>query len=157
MLRRLALCLVIFAIAWAEDWHGRVVGIHDGDTLELLRGAKSVKVRLYGIDCPELGQPYGRAAKQRAAELVFGKTVAVQGTRQDRYGRSVAWITMADGRALNAELVRSGLAWWYRKYAPKQRALALLEEAARDAHRGLWADEDPVPPWLWRKVPHDMR
>ena len=69
----------------------------------------------------------------------------------DRYGRLMADIVLPDGKSLNQELVRAGLAWWYRRYAPGNRTLARLEDEAREARRGLWADEEPVAPWVWRR------
>ncbi len=57
---------------------------------------------------------------------------------------------LPDGRVLNRELVRAGFAWWYRRYAPDDEMLAQLEQEAREAQRGLWADAEPVPPWEWR-------
>lgn len=131
-------------------WRGRVVRILDGDTLEVLRQKQAVRIRLYGIDCPEKRQPYGTRAKQFTADLAFGKDVTVQERSRDRYERAVAEILLPDGHSLNRELVRAGLAWWYRKYAPHESGLAELEEQARDQRRGLWADDDPTPPWLWR-------
>ncbi len=70
----------------------------------------------------------------------------------DRYGRTVADVILVDGRTLNHELVRAGLAWRYRRYAPDIGTLAQLEAAARDAKRGLWSLPNPVPPWEWRKT-----
>ena len=70
----------------------------------------------------------------------------------DRYGRTVADVILVDGRILNHELVRAGLAWRYRKYAPDIGTLAQLEAAARDAKRGLWSQPNPLPPWEWRKT-----
>jgi micrococcal nuclease len=58
---------------------------------------------------------------------------------------------LPDGRNLGRELVRAGLAWWYRPYAPKDALLAELEAEAKVAKRGLWSDQAPVPPWEWRK------
>ena len=49
------------------------------------------------------------------------------------------------------ELVRRGLCWWYRKYAPGDRVLEGLENKAREARKGLWADPQSVPPWEWGK------
>jgi micrococcal nuclease len=69
----------------------------------------------------------------------------------DRYGRSIGIVTLPDGRKLNHELVRSGFAWWYRKYAPHDEQLARLEQDARNAKRGLWADAAPVAPWEFRR------
>ena len=68
---------------------GRVVGVHDGDTISVLEGRRTVKVRLEGIDCPEPAQPYGRVAKTFTSVRVLGKAVEVQQTTVGRYGRSV--------------------------------------------------------------------
>ena len=57
---------------------------------------------------------------------------------------------LPDGRVLNRELVKAGFAWWYRKYAPGNKALEQLEREAQEAKRGLWAEPEPVPPWEWR-------
>ena len=67
------------------------------------------------------------------------------------YKRTVAEIILPDGRNLNRELVRAGLAWWYGRYARHEAVLADLEVEARAAHRGLWADKDPIPPREFRK------
>ena len=72
-------------------------------------------------------------------------------TDRDQYGRLVADVILPDGRNLNRELVRAGLAWWYRRYAPHDAELEALEAEARAARRGLWADPHPVPPWEWRR------
>jgi endonuclease YncB( thermonuclease family) len=63
----------------------------------------------------------------------------------------LANIVLADGRVVNRELVRAGFAWWFRRYASRDRALAALEEEARGKRLGLWADAAPEPPWVFRK------
>lgn len=68
----------------------------------------------------------------------------------DRYKRTVAEVILPDGRNLNQETVSAGLAWWYRQYSRHDQDLEQLEEEARSAKRGLWADKDPVPPWEFR-------
>lgn len=69
----------------------------------------------------------------------------------DKYGRTVADVILPDGRVLNRELVSAGLAWWYRRYS-QDKSLRQLEEQARSAKRGLWADPNPIPPWCYRKL-----
>jgi len=110
-----------------------------------------VKIRLAGIDAPESGQDFGKKAKQAVSELAFGKIVIIVRRDKDRYGRTVADVWLQDGRSLNREMVRNGMAWWYRKYAVNDLALARLEADARQAKRGLWGQADPQPPWEWRK------
>ncbi len=109
------------------------------------------RIRLHGIDCPEKRQAFGKRAKQFTSTLVFGNTVTVQVLDRDRYGRTVGVVLLPDGRSLNHELVRAGLAWMYRRYTNDQ-SLSDLEEEARVARRGLWADPHAVPPWEWRMV-----
>ena len=50
-----------------------------------------------------------------------------------------------------SKLIRCGWCWWYRKYAPGNTVLEMLESEAREERKGLWADPQPVPPWEWRK------
>lgn len=132
---------------------GRVVGVHDGDTITvLIDEKKSLKIRFDGIDAPESKQAFGARAKDALSNLVFGKTVTVQVRTTDRYGRTVGRI-IVDGTDVNLSMVRAGLAWWYRAYAKNDRALEAAESEARAAKRGLWSEKDPVAPWDWRRKP----
>ena len=133
----------------ASSFTGKVVGVIDGDTIDVLHNGQSERIRLNGIDCPEKGQAFGKKAKQFTSEMVFGKDVTVQSYRLDRYGRTIADILLADATNLNRELVKAGLAWRYVKYS-KDEMLSQLEADARDAKRGLWVDTDPMPPWEYR-------
>jgi endonuclease YncB( thermonuclease family) len=131
-----------------HDLLGRVTAVHDGDTLTLLVGRIQHKIRLNGIDAPELRQAFGRRARQFLSALAFGKTVTVHVVDVDRYGREVGDVYV-NGALVNAELVRAGMAWHYKQYS-KDATLAELEIEARAAKRGLWADSNPVPPWEYR-------
>ena len=117
----------------------------------MLHNGQGERIRLHGIDCPEKRQAFGNRAKQFTSNLVFAKTVTVQALDRDRYGRTVGVVLLPDGRSLNHELVRAGLAWMYRRYTNDQ-SLSDLEEEARVARRGLWAEPDPIPPWEGRKM-----
>jgi micrococcal nuclease len=132
------------------NFTGLVVEVLDGDTIEALQRGKAVRIRLNGIDCPEKGQPYGKAAKQFTSEMTLGKPVTVEVKRLEKEGLLVADVILPDGSVLNQELVEAGLAWRSGKYG-KSPVLAALEQAARKARRGLWADPNPVAPWCWRK------
>jgi micrococcal nuclease len=144
-----ALAILLPLPALAEEFTGKVVGITDGDTIKVLRNGEEVKIRIEGIDCPERHQAFENKAKQATSDLAFGKTLIVQAKGMDRYQRTLADIILPDGTNLNRELVRSGFAWWYRKYS-KDESLGKLEAEAREAKRGLWADKNPVSPWDWR-------
>lgn len=128
----------------------KVIGIKDGDTIELLRNGKPVTVRLFGVDTPEKTQDFGERARQYTSELAFGKNVRLIEHNKDRYGRTVGTIILPDGRSLNEELVREGYAWHYTAYS-KDKTLANLEADARRFKRGLWQDPNPVAPWDFRK------
>ncbi len=147
----LASTVWLLSPALPADFAGRVVGVSDGDTITVLHNGKGERIRLDGIVCPEKRQAFGRRAKQFTSSLVIAKTVTVQAVDRDRYGRTVGVVLLPDGRSLNHELVRAGFAWMYRRYSNDQ-SLSDLEEEARVARRGLWADHNPIPPWEWRKT-----
>ena len=146
-----ALCLTLLLAASAvhADVRGRVVSVHDGDTLTVLIDRRQVRVRLTDIDAPELGQPFGTRSRQSLSGLCFGKTAALDVRGQDRYKRTLARVTCA-GTDANSEQVRRGYAWTFVRYARRDSPLVALENEARAAHRGLWQDSAPVPPWDWR-------
>ena len=135
--------------ALAATLEGRVVKIADGDTLTMIVDGQQEKIRLSDIDTPERKQPYGMRAKQALAEMTFGKTISVFTTSRDRYGRVIGHVT-AEGVDINAELVRLGYAWVYRRYS-NDPALLCLEKSARAEKLGLWAESSPIPPWEWRR------
>jgi endonuclease YncB( thermonuclease family) len=148
----LSLILSFSAIAHAETITGRVVGVSDGDTLTILDPSNTqFKIRLAAIDAPEKTQPFGQRGKQKLSDLCFGKSASIQIISTDRYGRSVGDVDCAGVNA-NEVMVQSGLAWVYRKYDKGYGHLYGLEEDARNARRGLWADDNPTPPWEWRKA-----
>jgi len=153
-MRYLAVTLFLFLIypsgAFA-GFIGPVVSVLEGDTIEVLHNMHPERVRLSGIDCPEKGQAYGNNAKQAASALVFGRDVILQTHGQDKYNRTLADVFLRDGTHVNQMLVKDGWCWWYRKHAPEDTVLERLEQAARKAKKGLWADPRPVPPWEWRK------
>ncbi|MDO5056149.1 MAG: thermonuclease family protein [Lautropia sp.] len=148
--RLIAVIGVIFPVLLAaQELSCRVVGVADGDTLQCLaEGNRLLKVRLDQIDAPERGQDFAQVARRRLAALVAGRQVRLRAQGQDRYGRTVAAVRV-DGLDVNAEMVRSGHAWAYRKHL-KDPALLLLERAARDRGLGLWSQPDPVYPAEWR-------
>lgn len=139
-----------------SEYLGKVVGVTDGDTLTLLVDQKQIKIYLSQIDTPESGQPYGSMAKQALSDLAFGKEALAKVEDIDRYGRTVARVFVGN-TDVNAELVRQGAAWIYRKYATDD-SLYKLETEARDAKRGLWAlpEAERTPPWEWRQSRYKM-
>lgn len=153
----------------AEEFRGRVIIVLDGDTVMLVRdcdrrGAespanplppscqdnKAVKIRLAEIDAPEKAQPGGAESTRSLAGMVLKKRVNVQTQALDKYGRLVAHLAV-NGKNVNEEQVRRGMAWEYSSFHSDKTYIALQGEARR-ARRGLWALPDPTPPWQWRKL-----
>lgn len=131
---------------------GWVVGISDGDTLTLLtQNRQQVKIRLHGIDAPELGQAWGQQAKRALSSLTFRQAVNVQETDQDQYGRIVG-IVYRGQLPINETLIASGHAWVYRKYNKNKRWNA-LETEAQKKRLGLWKlhPNQRIPPWDYRR------
>jgi endonuclease YncB( thermonuclease family) len=148
-----AALLAAFSVAaTAAGWSGRVVSIHDGDTMTVLLNRQQVRVRLDSIDAPELGQAFGKRSKESLAALCAAREARIEDRGEDRYGRVIGRVTCA-GVDANAEQVRRGMAWVFVKYAPKGSPLYRFEDDARIRRHGLWADPKPVPPWDWRAIP----
>lgn len=156
--------MLVASTASAEKFTAKVVGVSDGDTLTVLTdiqcqtgadcvgGKTQYRVRLAEIDTPEKKQPFGSKSKQVLSGKVFGKTVTVEQTDKDRYGRLIGHIYLGD-EWINASMVQTGSAWVYKQYATSQ-ALFELENEARKAKRGLWAlpEAQRMPPWEWRRM-----
>lgn len=152
----LILTAAIAMPAAAEEFDGRVVGISDGDTIRVLADGQQITVRLAEIDAPEKAQPFGTRSKQSLSDMCFDKQARIATQGRDRYGRTIGRIycftpgvrTEVDA---NAEQVRRGMAWVFDRYAT-DHALYNLQDDARSARRGLWADQSTTPPWEWRKT-----
>ena len=109
-----------------------------------------LSVFAYVAYAPEKRQAFGKASKRAASDLSFGKDVLVEEYGRDKYGRTLGEVILPDDRSLNREMVRKGHAWQYRKYS-NDDTLERLEGDARRSRRGLWQDDDAVPPWEYRK------
>ena len=134
----------------AASIFGKTVGVHDGDTITVLEGRDQHKIRLAGIDTPELKQAYGSKAKQVLSGKVFGKGVRVEWSEKDRYGRILGHVYIGR-RWINNEMLAEGVGWHYKQYS-KDRVLAQSETAAKRAKIGLWRDSNPIAPWDFRRV-----
>lgn len=148
--------LLVPAICLADLLRGQIVGVHDGDTVTLLDSSSALhKIRLAGIDAPELGQAFGRRSKEELSREVFGKPATVEWSKRDRYGRLVGKVVV-DGRDANLAQVGKGFAWHYTAYAAEQPLVDRVaykegQTRAREARLGLWEDDQPLPPWDYRR------
>lgn len=134
----------------------------DGDTVDVLIGQKPVRIRLQGIDAPELSQEAGQDAQQFLARFIEGHSVRVALDGQDKYGRSLGelFVITQDPNShqqsemsVNAFLVRTGRAWAYRYQGEVQySSYGDLEAQARVEKRGLWKNANAIEPWQWRQA-----
>jgi len=133
---------------------GVVVGIVDGDTADVRLDSGMIRIRFHAIDAPESSQPHGKAAKAALSDLIQGKAVDIEPFEQDRYDRLVARVWLGDVD-VNAQMVKNGHAWTYRRYADDP-AYCAYEKAARDLGRGLWRlqQDQRIAPWEWRMRKH---
>jgi len=148
------LALMLFLVPQAElkTVNGEVVRVQDGDTLTVkTKRDKFYKVRLADIDAPEMSQPFGRSAWRLATDMALEKTVRVNYTIKDKYGRLIGEVFLPDGKLLNEEMLKSGLAWHYRVKHPHSSFLEKLEYKAWQKKLGLWIQDAPTPPWEFRR------
>ena len=151
-------CLAIITLSapifvGAAEWSGTVICITDGDTMTIINNqGRPIKVRLVEIDAPESRQPFGAKSKQSLSDICFNAPAVVDDKGTDRYKRTLGRVKCS-GTDANAEQVRRGMAWAYLKYLTDQ-SIADIETVAKSANRGLWSDQNPVPPWEFRRMKH---
>lgn len=148
-----ALFLVFWLVLPVGAWTGDVVAVTDGDTIKVSRAGKIYRIRLYGIDTPELNQAYGPEARNFAARIIAGRTVEIEEIAQDRYGRIVGIVSLG-GNSLNEMLVKAGYAWVYDRYCRRKILCAELkrwEKEVRNARKGLFENENAVHPSVFRR------
>ena len=141
------------SFCWA--WSGTVIRITDGDTLVVqTTEGQQIRIRLYGIDCPEGRQPYGREATETTRALALGRQVEIEEMGNDRYRRTVAIVHLPDGTTLQERLLMEGATWVFPRYCtrPECAKWRYLEQAARIKRVGFWAAAEAIPPWLWRSA-----
>lgn len=150
--RFLLIAFITFLVSCKDTLTGKVVKVTDGDTVIIITDDNTqVKIRLHGVDCPERKQDFGNKARQFTSLSAFGKTVKVEVKDKDRYGRLVAIVKLPDGRILNEELLKNGLAWHYKHYDQSEKYTVLEHQAKRDK-LGVWSMPNPIAPWEFRRV-----
>lgn len=133
------------------EYQGVVCRVPDGDGLLITAEDGPLRVRLRHIDAPEDGQPYAREARNHLRRLCCDELVIFRIHKWDTYGRAIAIVELTDGTDLADEMLKAGLAWWFRKYSHAIH-YAGLEKTAREQKQGLWQDPNPTPPWKFRKA-----
>lgn len=145
--------LILFSVVSFKEpeIEGKITAVKDGDTVELLHGKTRIKIRFFGIDCPELHQDFGQKAKTYTSALCFGKEVKLLVKGKDYFGRTLGEVILPNGENLNQELVKAGMAWHFKKYSSSE-TLEKLQMKAKSERIGLWSHPNPIPPWEFRKI-----
>ena len=131
----------------------------DGDTVIVKQNWSEIRIRLYGIDCPEDGQPWGDIATAGLIKMVGGKDIYLEAHGVDKHDRTLGTIYTWNGKEfvnVNERMVMLGHAWVMRALfdqlpRERQEKLNRLERWARSKRVGLWKADKPIPPWQWRK------
>ncbi|MGV7096303.1 thermonuclease family protein [Desulfovibrio sp. QI0434] len=115
-----------------------------------------MSIRVYGVDCPELGQPYGAEARDMTTKLLNGRRVEIiPAQTRKSYKREVAGVVLLDDMiVLQDTLISDGLAWVDDRFCHMAVCDSWRQHQAdaKAAKRGLWSVENPTPPWTWRRL-----
>lgn len=130
---------------------GTVKKVIDGDSFELLTADNTlIRVKMEGIDAPEKGMPFYDESKKFLKHMCLGKLVRFLPNGVCVYNKQMGMTFLNNGTELGHEMVRAGMAWQVNKFNTDKK-LYSLEAQARLEHRGLWIEENPVPPRNVRK------
>jgi len=149
---RLALAIPNLHPAIKPPIDKRIRHVFDGDCFSITRNRKTLFVRIWGADAPECPQPYGLDAKRALIALLARHDVSLQLISTDQFHRKICRVSTSECPDVSLELIRRGLAWHDKRFAPHAAAYSKAEAAARKAKLGLWSDPNPMPPWIWRRT-----
>lgn len=150
----LLLLMVIVAcfstMAMTEILEAKVLAVVDGNTLEVKTvDGETYRVMLSGVDSPELEQEFGEQARSFLEKMVLKKSVKVQWQGKDRWGNRLAVVWMKGEVDLRVELLKAGLAWTAERNPLPE--LENIRTQAQEKGKGIWASEEPTPPWIFRR------
>ena len=137
----------------SEEFVGVVTKVIDGDSVVIRHENILKKIRLSYIDAPEFSQDHGEDSKLFLKNIVLDKTVLVDTKRKDKYGRHLSDLYIhsnIESIYVNAKMIKSGNAWVYKRYR-SNTYLINLENHARSNKIGIWKNDNPVEPWVYKK------
>ncbi len=133
----------------------KVRKVFDGDTLNVQDvNGKIFKIRLYGIDAPEKGQPYANKAREFVYKETKGKEYTLEVHDVDKFGRQVVVLYDENGISLQEIILMQGYAWVHPYFCHDVMICPGYEKAeydARDSKIGLWQERNPEAPWEFKK------
>lgn len=147
--------LIFILLSWGaaanQTLNGTVISVIDGDSVMFqTKNQRTFGLRLFGIDAPEKNQEYSAEATQVLEKMLLNQNVeAVCRDEQDRHGRQICTV-MLNRQDVGAELLAQGCAWVYPEDYGSSGRYYELQRYAKDYRKGLWAQPQPVAPWLWR-------
>ena len=151
------ICVSLNGFTNSSTENGKIIKIIDGDTVHFLKEGDTFikKIRLVGIDAPELKQLFGEESRQCLVELIENKSVHLVKFGQDRYQRILAKIKIGQVD-INLAMIKKGCAWFYRQYQDSldendQKLYDQAEQIAQRQSLGLFKHVKALPPWVWRK------
>ncbi len=129
---------------------GKVTAVIDGNTLEVTADNNEIhKVMLAGIDCPEITQEFGEQARQYLEKLTLNKKVTVNFTGKDRWGNYLGIVLIKGSVDPRVDLLKEGLAWTAERNPDPE--FEAHRARAQEKGKGLWKDNNPTPPWTYRR------
>jgi micrococcal nuclease len=142
--------LMLSGVDLAEEVKGKVVSVIDGNTFQVRdQNKKMHKIVLKGIDCPELEQEYGPEAKKFLEKLILHKEVTIYDRGKDKLGNPLVDVKIKGVKDPRVDLLKEGLAWPAEKNTRSD--LEYLRESAQLRGKGLWKQNNPTPPWVYRR------
>ncbi len=134
------------------EFRGVCIAVPDGDGAHVNVQGIVYELRLSGIDAPERGQNHGVVAWSFLSNLISNKIVHGTIFKRGKYGRLIATLYVGN-IFVNELLVEAGHAWLYPQYCPTQykKHWLQLQIRAQSENKGLWAEPQPVAPWVYRK------
>lgn len=153
LLRFVVACLLLLSGTFSQAESAYTVSnVYDGDTVELKHASGKLKLRLTDIDAPERNQAYGQKARRALIKLCKGSdiSISVELTGKDKYDRHLGRLqcNQTDASLYQAQ---NGYAWHNEKYSD-DLAIKNAAATARKNRIGLWSADNPVPPWVWRRL-----
>lgn len=149
-MRKILFSIFIFSLSViATAVSGKVIRVSDGDTILIQSGSQRIKVRMYGIDAPELKQNYGEDSKNYLEKRILNKNVDVKVINEDKYGRKVGKVFYKN-KDINLEMIKTGNAWFYEYHAKKEKEYRKASKSAQEQKLGLWKDKNPQNPRNFR-------